>query len=376
MGSYGKNVLPGSLGNCNSEFTGTSASTPLGAGIAALVLQANPKISWLDFQYILKLSAYKTDSDHPGWFLNGGGNWVNHEYGFGVIDAHKAVLTAQKMKMSLVETSLHFHQTENKSFTETSGLYIATIFVNLSKTMVIHHVEVILKMEHSFRGHLHISLVSPYGTPSIFAEKHGDSQSDYDNWKFTTLFCWGESAQGNWTLRIEDLDKEFPDKNGCLVDWSLNIFGLENKTEYVEFFKKSIDQDFEWSFPEPAPSNFTQAITQHIDIVKILVMGTVISTIFITVSTIVIQKIKSSGLEMTQTREASKTLGDWIRSSIRSQELESGSFQFSELKGDEEEEPEPGENENHKKDGGEVSDSSSSVEIEITSSDLIGVGGN
>jgi hypothetical protein len=37
-----------------------SASTPLGAGIAALVLQANPKISWLDFQYILKLSAYKT----------------------------------------------------------------------------------------------------------------------------------------------------------------------------------------------------------------------------------------------------------------------------------------------------------------------------
>jgi hypothetical protein len=38
------------------------------------------------------------------------------------------------------------------AFTETSGLYIATIFVNLSKTMVIHHVEVILKMEHSFRG--------------------------------------------------------------------------------------------------------------------------------------------------------------------------------------------------------------------------------
>jgi hypothetical protein len=60
------------------------------------------------------------DSDHPGWFLNGGGNWVNHEYGFGVIDAHKAVLTAQKMKMSLVETSLHFHQTENKCTCPTS----------------------------------------------------------------------------------------------------------------------------------------------------------------------------------------------------------------------------------------------------------------
>lgn len=37
-----------------------SASSPLAAGIAALVLEANPNLTWLDFQYVIKMSTVKT----------------------------------------------------------------------------------------------------------------------------------------------------------------------------------------------------------------------------------------------------------------------------------------------------------------------------
>lgn len=40
--------------SCTSSHTGTSASAPLAAGIAALVLEANPNLTWRDLQHIGK----------------------------------------------------------------------------------------------------------------------------------------------------------------------------------------------------------------------------------------------------------------------------------------------------------------------------------
>lgn len=38
--------------SCTTSHTGTSASAPLAAGIAALVLEANPNLTWRDLQHI------------------------------------------------------------------------------------------------------------------------------------------------------------------------------------------------------------------------------------------------------------------------------------------------------------------------------------
>lgn len=38
--------------SCTTTHTGTSASAPLAAGIAALVLEANPNLTWRDLQHI------------------------------------------------------------------------------------------------------------------------------------------------------------------------------------------------------------------------------------------------------------------------------------------------------------------------------------
>ncbi|HEV3021008.1 MAG TPA: S8 family serine peptidase, partial [Pirellulales bacterium] len=54
-----------------SGFTGTSAAAPLVSGVIALMLQANPKLSYRDVQLILAQSATKTDPTDPGWTNNG-----------------------------------------------------------------------------------------------------------------------------------------------------------------------------------------------------------------------------------------------------------------------------------------------------------------
>ena len=40
-------------GRCTRKHTGTSASTPMAAGIVALALEANPSLSWRDVQHII-----------------------------------------------------------------------------------------------------------------------------------------------------------------------------------------------------------------------------------------------------------------------------------------------------------------------------------
>ena len=40
-------------GRCTKSHTGTSASSPMAAGIVALALEANPELTWRDVQHII-----------------------------------------------------------------------------------------------------------------------------------------------------------------------------------------------------------------------------------------------------------------------------------------------------------------------------------
>lgn len=52
---------PGNNGQtCTINHTGTSASAPLATGIAALALEANPKLTWRDMQHLMILASNPT----------------------------------------------------------------------------------------------------------------------------------------------------------------------------------------------------------------------------------------------------------------------------------------------------------------------------
>ena len=104
--------------NCNYTGTmnGTSAATPSLAGIAALVIEANPALNWLDVKYILAKTARKVDTGIAAgeqavtytpsgatqalvlsdpWVSNQGGFHFQSRYGFGLVDSAAAVALAK-----------------------------------------------------------------------------------------------------------------------------------------------------------------------------------------------------------------------------------------------------------------------------------------
>ena len=46
--------------------------------MVALMLEANPKLSWRDVFAILATTARKNDPSHPDWTTNGAGLHINH----------------------------------------------------------------------------------------------------------------------------------------------------------------------------------------------------------------------------------------------------------------------------------------------------------
>ncbi|HOK76856.1 MAG TPA: S8 family serine peptidase, partial [Verrucomicrobiota bacterium] len=97
QGALGRNTDPvtGDYGFDSTGFGGTSGSAPQISGLCALMLNANPNLTWRDVQQILVLSARQLDASDPDTKINGAGLPVNHRVGFGVPDAGQAVRLAR-----------------------------------------------------------------------------------------------------------------------------------------------------------------------------------------------------------------------------------------------------------------------------------------
>lgn len=107
--------------NCTTidrGIAGTSPAATIVSGIVALMLTANPKLNWLDVQYCLVASAVKVDPLDELWEQNGVGRWFNPKFGFGLVNAQKAVQEAVNRRNSHVKehhielahtTSVPFH---------------------------------------------------------------------------------------------------------------------------------------------------------------------------------------------------------------------------------------------------------------------------
>lgn len=103
--------------NCNytGQFNGTSAAAPSVSGVAALMLEANPKLTWQDVGFILAKTARKVDTTiatgankvnflpsggsgpwniEDPWITNAAGFNFQNRYGFGLVDASAAVKLA------------------------------------------------------------------------------------------------------------------------------------------------------------------------------------------------------------------------------------------------------------------------------------------
>jgi subtilisin family serine protease len=228
------------------NFGGTSAAAPLVSGVIALMLEANPDLTTRDIQHILVNTAEKNDPSgkykdgKPKWQQNGGGNLVSYEYGFGAIDAAKAVNLAVKWKRVGDEVSVTsglqnvIERIPNgipESIPEGSTKGI-TKNTTISEKIIVEKAEVIFDATHPDWGEFTVKLISPNGTESVLASpipnpaNSSDSEKivpDSPEWKFISLRHWGESSQGQWKLQV--IDNYGNQLEGTWNNWKLNLYG-------------------------------------------------------------------------------------------------------------------------------------------------------
>lgn len=235
-GSAGYNAGNDSTEHPNANYSktmnGTSGSTPVAAGVGALVLQVRPELSYRDVRRVLALSARKCDASSPGWATNGAGLHVNHEYGFGVVDANAAVALARTITPVGPELTASGAAQPALAIPDNNGTGVSSS-ISLSNTGI-GHVEVVeaeVTITHAHSGELEVTL-SNGTTQSVLHPRHDcldpDTMStqcaDIDAYVFTSVRHLDEPADGTWTLTVKDRKSGV---TGTFNDWKLRVFGRQ-----------------------------------------------------------------------------------------------------------------------------------------------------
>ena len=236
-----------------SNFTGTSAAAPIVSGVAALLRQANPDLTWRDVKLILAASARRNDAANSGWVEGarkyGAGSATdryhfNHEYGFGMVDAKAAVDIARGWTNVPPLESVSAASEAEVAIPPPSGSIPQTVTTTLTLNTGIRFtefVEVNTDFEHTSFRDMDIELVSPSGSVSKLAvpfntrhytatyRRPDGSTFDAPYWvrldgefRFGSARHLGEDPSGQWTLRLTD---HFPELGGTLRSWSIKVYG-------------------------------------------------------------------------------------------------------------------------------------------------------
>ena len=207
-------------GGCRHANSGTSFACPLVAGVIALMLEANPNLTWRDVQAILATTSQKVDPNDSSWTDNAAGISHSYKYGFGLINAHDAVISAIDWTNLGNETMQSTKSgTLNLPVDDQGTSVVSTVTV--ADDVIVESATIYLDVNHSSRGQLEVVLTSPSGTESVLlpGERPESLQvSDKVRWKLLTLRPWGEPGLGDWTLTVTDTEPGDVNNNGRCVD--------------------------------------------------------------------------------------------------------------------------------------------------------------
>ena len=228
--------------NCNytHRMNGTSSAAPILSGAIALILEANPNLTWRDVKHILASTATKIDDGFEKnflglniyqWTQNAAGFEHHPSYGFGKVNIASAIDSAVNYSLGSLGTmaSTTGNQTSLNapfnSYTETimSGATISIIAPNGKSK--IDFVKLSVGFNHPDPEHVMIELLSPDGTritvlPPFTIKTTNPSGNSFD---IGINSFYKENIQGDWTIIMSDLTDD--NVGGTLNNWSLKIYG-------------------------------------------------------------------------------------------------------------------------------------------------------
>ncbi|MHC1665583.1 S8 family serine peptidase [Stenotrophomonas geniculata] len=212
--------------NYTGKMNGTSAATPMVSGVAALLLETNPNLSYRDVKYILATTATRNDPNRaavthsdgrvlvPGWTVNAAGRAYSNWYGFGVVNAARAVEVAENFQSlgALVDSGWR-NTTRTVAIGNTSATAARLTFQLANGARNIESVQLGFRVNHSNTRQLQFVLVSPSGTRSVVQPAFtaigsglNGVQRNFTNWDLLSSNAFlDENATGTWTLEVTDL---------------------------------------------------------------------------------------------------------------------------------------------------------------------------
>jgi subtilisin-like proprotein convertase family protein len=234
--------------NCNytSTFNGTSSAAPVTSGVVALLLQANPSLTWRDVKHILAKTSTKVDpsiaavsltlSDgtyvaEPAWTTNAAGYPFHNWYGFGRVNVTAALAMAKGGYSTLPAlsngTTGYFFSCTGCSgaIPDNSVTGVTGTFSVSGAPSFVEAVQLTISLTHTYLGDVGIELTSPGGTRSVLLPPNNGYGAYPAGFSSTVLLSnafYGEGSTGTWTVKVVDgmaLD------TGTLSSASLKIFG-------------------------------------------------------------------------------------------------------------------------------------------------------
>eukprot|EP00088_Acartia_fossae_P058133 TRINITY_DN6795_c0_g1_i11.p1 TRINITY_DN6795_c0_g1~~TRINITY_DN6795_c0_g1_i11.p1 ORF type:complete len:903 (-),score=171.96 TRINITY_DN6795_c0_g1_i11:717-3425(-) len=215
---------------CTSTHTGTSASAPMAAGVIALVLEANPNLTWRDVQHITVRNCRKANLRATDWAVNAMGRNYSHSFGYGLLDAGGMVDLAQRWT----------NAPEQQTFAVKANIGSVSIPASTSRTAkmdvsdagevkFLEHVQAHVTLSSARRGDIQIFLTSPSGTRSQLLKRrpHDMTPQGFQDWPFLTVFSWGENPIGTWQIEVQN-DGRY---RAELHSWSLTFYGTSTDPE-------------------------------------------------------------------------------------------------------------------------------------------------
>jgi len=243
-------ALWGDSGDCGIAGQGTSFSTPIVSGVVALMLESNRDLTWRDVQHILVATANSSQLDDKTFVTNGAGFRHSDLYGFGIVNAKRAVQLSKGWKKtdSFRQAVFAYEVFANAKISKKGVSSTADLKwpVNVGFIRSVEHVSVYVTTSgHGNRGDLEFTLTSPEGTPSRLTWQHNETGEDYVRFKFTTVRNWGEVATGAWELSV--VDAKGNDNAGLFVSWILVIYGkCQHDAETCQFTTANMTHPMVW----------------------------------------------------------------------------------------------------------------------------------